>query len=264
MEVTADQPRWVSHHHPAVLNGQHPDTHHPGLGHSYMDPAQYPLPEEVDVLFNIDGQGNHVPTYYGNSVRATVQRYPPTHHGESARGAGTPRPAAAAPRRVGEAGRDEGVGRPSESPQVPFLLQFKKKKKKNWGPEMGEEAASVAARVCFSKSRSRRLSAAAVPGAWRSPGRRPTAALSPRAAAGSGGAGASGSGAPGAEPLLLRLRLRGPAGGAGRARLGLGSFGKGFAPPVILQFFLGVGWGASASVPQFLFWAHVQKGRREI
>ncbi|XP_011941141.1 PREDICTED: trans-acting T-cell-specific transcription factor GATA-3 [Cercocebus atys] len=81
MEVTADQPRWVSHHHPAVLNGQHPDTHHPGLGHSYMDPAQYPLPEEVDVLFNIDGQGNHVPPYYGNSVRATVQRYPPTHHG---------------------------------------------------------------------------------------------------------------------------------------------------------------------------------------
>ncbi|KAJ1076606.1 hypothetical protein K5549_008305 [Capra hircus] len=80
MEVTADQPRWVSHHHPAVLNGQHPDTHHPGLGHSYMDPAQYPLPEEVDVLFNIDGQGNHVPSYYGNSVRATVQRYPPTHH----------------------------------------------------------------------------------------------------------------------------------------------------------------------------------------
>lgn len=88
MEVTADQPRWVSHHHPAVLNGQHPDTHHPGLGHSYMDPAQYPLPEEVDVLFNIDGQGNHVPPYYGNSVRATVQRYPPTHHGECARGAG--------------------------------------------------------------------------------------------------------------------------------------------------------------------------------
>lgn len=86
--MTADQPRWVSHHHPAVLNGQHPDAHHPGLGHSYMDPAQYPLPEEVDVLFNIDGQGNHVPSYYGNSVRATVQRYPPTHHGECARSLG--------------------------------------------------------------------------------------------------------------------------------------------------------------------------------
>ncbi|KAM7178809.1 trans-acting T-cell-specific transcription factor GATA-3 isoform 5-T6 [Macrochelys suwanniensis] len=80
MEVTTDQPRWVSHHHPAVLNGQHPDSHHPGLGHSYMDPTQYPLAEEVDVLFNIDGQGNHVPSYYGNSVRATVQRYPPAHH----------------------------------------------------------------------------------------------------------------------------------------------------------------------------------------
>ncbi|XP_065409101.1 trans-acting T-cell-specific transcription factor GATA-3 isoform X5 [Chrysemys picta bellii] len=83
MEVTADQPRWVSHHHPAVLNGQHPDSHHPGLGHSYMDPTQYPLAEEVDVLFNIDGQGNHVPSYYSNSVRATVQRYPPAHHAGS-------------------------------------------------------------------------------------------------------------------------------------------------------------------------------------
>uniref|UniRef100_A0A2K6G3J0 GATA-type domain-containing protein n=1 Tax=Propithecus coquereli TaxID=379532 RepID=A0A2K6G3J0_PROCO len=83
MEVTADQPLWVSHHHPAVLNGQHPDTdtHRPGLGHSYVDPAQYPLPGEVDVLFNIDGQDNHVPSFYGNSVTATVQRYPPAHYG---------------------------------------------------------------------------------------------------------------------------------------------------------------------------------------
>lgn len=121
MEVTADQPRWVSHHHPAVLNGQHPDTHHPGLGHSYMDPAQYPLPEEVDVLFNIDGQGNHVPSYYGNSVRATVQRYPPTHHGESAPGAGTSAQLSRLSR-VGEAGRDQGVGIPGQSPQVPLLL----------------------------------------------------------------------------------------------------------------------------------------------
>uniref|UniRef100_A0A8C5MV25 GATA binding protein 3 n=1 Tax=Leptobrachium leishanense TaxID=445787 RepID=A0A8C5MV25_9ANUR len=82
MEVSADQPRWVGHHHhhPAVLNGQHPDSHHPGLGHSYMDPSQYPLTDDVDVLFNIDSQGNHVPTYYGNSVR-TMPRYPPAHHG---------------------------------------------------------------------------------------------------------------------------------------------------------------------------------------
>ncbi|XP_061107784.1 transcription factor GATA-3 isoform X5 [Conger conger] len=79
MEVTADQPRWMGHHHPAVLNGQHPDTHHPGLGHSYMDPSQYPLTDDVDVLFNIEGQGNHVSPYYGNSVRA-VQRYPPPPH----------------------------------------------------------------------------------------------------------------------------------------------------------------------------------------
>ncbi|XP_017267132.1 transcription factor GATA-3 isoform X3 [Kryptolebias marmoratus] len=75
MEVSADQPRWVSHH-PAVLNEQHPGSHHPGLGHSYMDPSQYPLAEDVDVLFNVDVPGNHVSPYYGNSVRA-VQRYPP-------------------------------------------------------------------------------------------------------------------------------------------------------------------------------------------
>ncbi|CAJ1054578.1 transcription factor GATA-3 isoform X2 [Xyrichtys novacula] len=78
MEVSADQPRWMSHH-PAVLNEQHTGSHHPGLGHSYMDPSQYPLADDVDVLFNIDGQGNHVSPYYGNPVRA-VQRYPPPPH----------------------------------------------------------------------------------------------------------------------------------------------------------------------------------------
>ncbi|KAM6985656.1 transcription factor GATA-3 isoform 4-T4 [Aplochiton taeniatus] len=79
MEVSSDQPRWMSHHHPA-LNEQHPGSHHPGLGHSYMDPSQYPLADDpVDVLFNIDAQGNHVSQYYGNSVRA-VQRYPPPPH----------------------------------------------------------------------------------------------------------------------------------------------------------------------------------------
>ncbi|XP_008314326.1 transcription factor GATA-3 isoform X2 [Cynoglossus semilaevis] len=81
MDVSADQPRWMSHHHPAVLNEQHAASHHPGLGHSYMEPpAQYPLTEDVDVLFNIDAQGNHVSSYYSNSVRA-VQRYPPPPHG---------------------------------------------------------------------------------------------------------------------------------------------------------------------------------------
>ncbi|KAM7378487.1 hypothetical protein PAMA_013409 [Pampus argenteus] len=83
MEVSADQPRWMSHH-PAVLNEQHPGSHHPGLGHSYMDPSQYPLADDVDVLFNIDGQGNHVSPYYGNSVRA-VQRYPPPHSSQVCR-----------------------------------------------------------------------------------------------------------------------------------------------------------------------------------
>ncbi|KAM9277405.1 LOW QUALITY PROTEIN: trans-acting T-cell-specific transcription factor GATA-3 [Cariama cristata] len=77
MEVSTDQPRWVSHP-PAVLNGQHPDSHHPTLGHTYMA-TQYPPREEVDVLFNIDGQGKPCPSYYGNSV-STVQRYP-SHHG---------------------------------------------------------------------------------------------------------------------------------------------------------------------------------------
>ncbi|XP_034528982.1 transcription factor GATA-3 isoform X4 [Notolabrus celidotus] len=77
MEVSADQPRWMTHH--PALNEQHPGSHHPGLGHSYMDPSQYPLADDVDVLFNIDGQGNHVSPYYGNPVRA-VQRYPPPPH----------------------------------------------------------------------------------------------------------------------------------------------------------------------------------------
>lgn len=70
MDVAADQPRWMPHH--AVLNGQHPDSHHhPGLGHSYMEPtAQLLPPDEVDVFFNhLDSQGN---PYYHNSARARV------------------------------------------------------------------------------------------------------------------------------------------------------------------------------------------------
>ncbi|XP_059361453.1 transcription factor GATA-3-like isoform X4 [Carassius carassius] len=77
MEVSPEQPRWMTHHHP-VINGQHPEAHHPALGHSYMDSSQYPLADDMDVVFNIDGQSNH--PYYGNSVRA-VQRYPPPHAG---------------------------------------------------------------------------------------------------------------------------------------------------------------------------------------
>ncbi|KAG5830450.1 hypothetical protein ANANG_G00310750 [Anguilla anguilla] len=84
MEVTTDQARWIGHHHPAVLNGQHPDSHHPAFGHSYMDPSQYPLADDVDVLFT-DGQSNHVAAYCGNSVRA-VQRYPhPSHSSQVCR-----------------------------------------------------------------------------------------------------------------------------------------------------------------------------------
>ncbi|XP_007235048.2 transcription factor GATA-3 isoform X1 [Astyanax mexicanus] len=79
MDVGAEQPRWMSHHHP-VINGNHPESHHPGLGHSYMDPSQYPLPDDMDVLFNIDGQGNH--PYYGNRA---IQRYPPPHSSQVCR-----------------------------------------------------------------------------------------------------------------------------------------------------------------------------------
>ncbi|XP_078066118.1 endothelial transcription factor GATA-2b isoform X2 [Mustelus asterias] len=73
MEVTAEQPRWMTHH--AVLNSQHPDSHHPSLPHNYMEPTQLLPPDEVDVFFNhLDGQGNPVSPYYSNSphARATV------------------------------------------------------------------------------------------------------------------------------------------------------------------------------------------------
>ncbi|KAI5099262.1 transcription factor GATA-3 isoform X3, partial [Silurus meridionalis] len=76
MEVSAEQTRWIGHHphhHPhPVLNGQHAEPHHPGLGHSYME-QQYPV-EDMDLLFNIDSQSGH--PYYGNRA---VQRYPPPH-----------------------------------------------------------------------------------------------------------------------------------------------------------------------------------------
>lgn len=69
MEVAADQSRWMAHHH-AVLNGQHPDSHHHGLTHNYMEPMAPLLPpDEVDVFLNhLDSQGN---PYYPNS-RARV------------------------------------------------------------------------------------------------------------------------------------------------------------------------------------------------
>nr|XP_057911384.1 endothelial transcription factor GATA-2b [Doryrhamphus excisus] len=69
MDVAADQPRWMHPH--AVLNGQHPDSHHASLGHNYMEPsAQLLPPDEVDVFFNhLDSQGN---PYYHNPARARV------------------------------------------------------------------------------------------------------------------------------------------------------------------------------------------------
>ncbi|MEE6502202.1 hypothetical protein FKM82_004435 [Ascaphus truei] len=69
MEVATDQPRWMAHH--AVLNGQHPDSHHPGLAHNYMEPAPLLPPDEVDVFFNhLDSQGN---PYYANSAHARAR-----------------------------------------------------------------------------------------------------------------------------------------------------------------------------------------------
>ncbi|XP_010777729.1 endothelial transcription factor GATA-2a isoform X2 [Notothenia coriiceps] len=70
MEVAAaDQSRWMAHHH-AVLNGQHPDSHHHSLSHNYMEPMAPLLPQdEVDMFLNhLDSQGN---PYYTNS-RARV------------------------------------------------------------------------------------------------------------------------------------------------------------------------------------------------
>lgn len=71
MEVAAaDQSRWMAHHHHAVLNGQHPDSHHHSLSHNYMEPMTPLLPQdEVDMFLNhLDSQGN---PYYSNS-RARV------------------------------------------------------------------------------------------------------------------------------------------------------------------------------------------------
>lgn len=98
MEVASEQPRWMAH--PAVLNAQHPDSHHPGLAHNYMEPAQLLPPDEVDVFFNhLDSQGN---PYYANPAHARARvSYSPAH-GEPRRG----RPGALAPR----AGRGRGGG----------------------------------------------------------------------------------------------------------------------------------------------------------
>lgn len=76
MEVAPEQPRWMAH--PAVLNTQHPDSHHPGLAHNYMEPAQLLPPDEVDVFFNhLDSQGN---PYYTNSAHARARvSYSPAH-----------------------------------------------------------------------------------------------------------------------------------------------------------------------------------------
>jgi hypothetical protein len=83
MEVAPEQPRWMAH--PAVLNAQHPDSHHPGLAHNYMEPAQLLPPDEVDVFFNhLDSQGN---PYYANPAHARARvSYSPAHGEPWARG----------------------------------------------------------------------------------------------------------------------------------------------------------------------------------
>ena len=83
MEVAPEQPRWMAH--PAVLNAQHPESHHPGLPHNYMEPAQLLPPDEVDVFFNhLDSQGN---PYYANPAHARARvSYSPAHGEPRARG----------------------------------------------------------------------------------------------------------------------------------------------------------------------------------
>ena len=54
MEVAADQSRWMAHHH-AVLNGQHPDSHHHGLTHNYMEPGTRVFSFGVISLSDSDG-----------------------------------------------------------------------------------------------------------------------------------------------------------------------------------------------------------------
>lgn len=108
MEVATDQPRWMAHH--AVLNGQHPESHHPGLAHNYMEPAQLLPPDEVDVFFNhLDSQGN---PYYANSAHARARVSYSQAHGKSAPAAflGTPGPFSALllPRSPGPSVRDGG------------------------------------------------------------------------------------------------------------------------------------------------------------
>lgn len=88
MEVAPEQPRWMAH--PAVLNAQHPESHHPGLPHNYMEPAQLLSPDEVDVFFNhLDSQGN---PYYANPAYARARvSYSPAHRaGPSVTRARTP------------------------------------------------------------------------------------------------------------------------------------------------------------------------------
>lgn len=78
MEVAAaDQSRWMAHHH-AVLNGQHPDSHHHSLSHNYMEPMAPLLPQdEVDMFLNhLDSQGN--PYYTNSRARVTYSQA----HGE--------------------------------------------------------------------------------------------------------------------------------------------------------------------------------------
>uniref|UniRef100_A0A8C4NG00 GATA binding protein 2 n=1 Tax=Eptatretus burgeri TaxID=7764 RepID=A0A8C4NG00_EPTBU len=69
MDLSMEQHRWMPHH--PVLNAQHPDAHHPALGHNYMEPSQLLPPDEVDVFFNhLDGQGNPMTSYYPNPAHA--------------------------------------------------------------------------------------------------------------------------------------------------------------------------------------------------
>nr|XP_032822738.1 endothelial transcription factor GATA-2 [Petromyzon marinus] len=82
MEVSSEQPRWISHPNAVLSGAQHPMEQLPHG--AYAEPSQLLPPDEVDVFFNhLDGQGNPVSPYYASPAhaRAAVHGYRQTHSG---------------------------------------------------------------------------------------------------------------------------------------------------------------------------------------
>lgn len=189
-----------------------------------------------------------------------MQRYPPTHHGESAPRAGTPAQPPPLPR-AGEAGRGQGVGRSSESPQVPFLLQLKK-----LGPGNGRGSSLIRRESVFLKSRSRRLRGCCALGlavTWQAPD------CNPLSRCGRGFRGLRGAGLRWPRRCLCGHGCVGPQPAPAKPGSDLVPSKRASLPqlPCILSRG-GVGWsGVEGLLPaclSFFFPAHFQKGPREI